>query len=105
MNSEYLPHDPDERKRQERRRYIDSRAMRTAVQTGKGNKTRSRRPWSIDEARTALNLKLTVPEAAVKINRTASAVEELRKRWRAGRLPASLADQIPPPPPASAGQD
>lgn len=105
MSSEYLPHDSHERKRQERRRYIDSRAKRTAVQGGKDNKKPTRRPWGIAEARTALNLKLTVPEAAVEINRTASAVEELRKRWRAGRLPASLADQIPPPPSPSAGQD
>lgn len=105
MSSEYLPHDSDERKRRERRRYIDNRAKRTAVQAGKGNKKPARRPWVIDEARTALDLKLTVPEAAVKINRTASAVEELRKRWRAGRLPASLADQIPPPPAPPAGQN
>lgn len=105
MSSEYSPKDPEERKRQERRRYIDSRAKRTAVRGGVTKKTSARRPWKIDEARTALNVKLTVPEAAVKINRTASAVEELRKRWRAGRLPASLADQIPPPPPPTAGQD
>lgn len=104
MSSEYLPHDSDERKRRERRRYIDSRAKRTAVKGGKDKKP-VRRPWVIDEARTALDLKLTVPEAAVKINRTASAVEELRKRWRAGRLPASLADQIPPPPAPAAGQN
>lgn len=99
------PEDSEERKRRERRRYLNSRAQRTAVQGGAGKKKSARRPWGIDEARTALNVKLTVPEAAVKINRTASAVEELRKRWRAGRLPASLADQIPPPPSPAAGQD
>lgn len=105
MTSEYSPQESGQRKRQEQRRYIDSRAKRTAVRGGATKKAATRRPWKIDEARTALNVKLTVPEAALKINRTASAVEELRKRWRAGRLPASLADHIPPPPSPTAQSD
>jgi hypothetical protein len=92
---DYGQNGSDERKRLERRRYIERRAQRTAVR-GKAKKT-GRRPWAIDEAKTALDLSLTVPEAALKVARTASAVESLRLRWRAGRLPAALAAHIPPP--------
>jgi hypothetical protein len=55
----------DERKRLERRRYIERRAQRTAVR-GKAKK-KGRRPWAIDEAKTALDLSLTVPEAALMV--------------------------------------
>jgi hypothetical protein len=81
-------------RRQERRRYVEKRAARTAApaQAKKG-----RRLWTIDEAKTALDLSLTVPEAALKIGRTASAVESLRIRWRNGRLPEALDAHIPPP--------
>lgn len=83
-----------EGRREERRRYIERRAARTAV-PGRGKNVK--KPWSVDEAKTALNLDLTVPEAALKVGRTASAVESLRLRWRQGRLPDVLAMHIPPP--------
>lgn len=83
-----------EGRREERRRYVERRAARTAVQ---GHTPKTKKPWSIDEAKTALDLNLTVPEAALKIGRTASAVESLRLRWRKGRLPDLLTMHIPPP--------
>lgn len=83
-----------EARRQERRRYIEKRAVRTAV-TARTKK--KRRLWTIDEAKTALDLSLTVPEAALEVGRTASAVESLRLRWRKGRLPEALDVHIPPP--------
>ncbi|KMV21792.1 MULTISPECIES: hypothetical protein [Mycobacterium] len=75
----------------ERRRYAENRAQRTAG----GDKQRT--PWSIDDARAALDESLTVTEAALAVGRTAVAVERLRAKWRAGRLPAGLVNQVPPP--------
>lgn len=87
---------PDEARRRYQRSYIERRATRTAG-SSRGRKQK-RRAWTISEAKTAVDLSLTVPEAALQIGRTASAVESLRKRWRRGALPAALAMQIPSPP-------
>ncbi|WP_084020231.1 hypothetical protein [Mycobacterium avium] len=76
----------------ERRRYTKNRAQRTAG----GDKQRT--PWSIEDARAALDESMTVTEAALAVGRTAVAVERLRAKWRSGRLPAGLANQVPPPP-------
>jgi hypothetical protein len=83
-----------EGRRQERRRYIEGRAARTAVP---GRAENVKRPWTVDEAKIALNLALTVPQAAVQIGRTASAGASLRQRWRKGRLPDALSVHIPAP--------
>lgn len=83
-----------EGRREERRRYVERRAQRTAIAA---RKKKGRRLWTIDEAKTALDPSLTVPEAALQVGRTASAVESLRLRWRNGRLPDALAAHIPPP--------
>lgn len=83
-----------EGRREERRRYVERRAARTAVS---GRAKNVKKPWTVDEAKIALDLSLTVPEAALKIGRTASAVESLRLRWRQGRLPDLLTMHIPPP--------
>lgn len=83
-----------EGRRQERRRYIEGRAARTAVP---GRTKNVKKPWTVDEAKIALNLSLTVPQAALQIGRTASAVESLRQRWRKGRLPDALSVHIPAP--------
>lgn len=83
-----------EGRREERRRYVERRAARTTVA---GHTPKVKKPWGVDEAKTALDLSLTVPEAALKIGRTASAVESLRLRWRKGRLPDLLTMHIPPP--------
>lgn len=76
------------------RRYLARRATRTAPPVGDS----TRRPWSIPDAKVALDLSLTVVEAAVQIGRTASAVESLRSRWRAGKLPLALAVRLPAAP-------
>lgn len=81
------------RSKSERQRYTARRAERTAPTADKAG-TR----WSIADARTALNTEFTVSEAALKIGRTATAVQVLRAKWREGRLPAGLVDQVPPPP-------
>ncbi|KAA1250330.1 hypothetical protein F0Q45_10350 [Mycobacterium simiae] len=83
-----------EGRREERRRYVERRAARTAVP---GRTKRVKKLWTVDEAKTALDFSLTVPEAALKVGRTASAVESLRLRWRQGRLPDLLNMHIPPP--------
>ncbi|MBS1693079.1 MAG: hypothetical protein JST91_12740 [Actinobacteria bacterium] len=77
----------------ERRSYTTRRAERTAS-TAHNRKMR----WTITDARVALDLSLSVPEAAVRVGRTATAVENLRRKWRLGQLAAGLADQVPPPP-------
>lgn len=77
------------------RRYLARRAARTAPPT---DGRAARRPWSIPDAKVALDLSMTVVEAAVQIGRTASAVESLRSRWRAGKLPAALAARLPAAP-------
>lgn len=77
----------------ERRRYTERRAERTAPTAVKAGAR-----WTIADARIALNTQLTVAEAALKIGRTATAVEVLRAKWRSGRLAAGLIDQVPPPP-------
>lgn len=87
------------RSKTERRRYTERRAERTAATAAKRGA-----PWTIADARVALDMSLTVTEAAVKIGRTASAVEGLRAKWRRGQLAAGLAQQVPPPPPRSATQ-
>ena len=76
------------------RRYLARRAARTAPSTD----GTARRPWSVPDAKVALDLSLTVVEAALQIGRTASAVESLRSRWRAGKLPAGLAARLPSSP-------
>ncbi|WP_242413742.1 hypothetical protein [Mycolicibacterium fortuitum] len=83
-----------EGRREERRRYIERRAARTAVPDRTKN---VKKPWTVDEARIALDLSRTVPAAALEIGRTASAVESLRLRWRRGRLPDLLSIHFPPP--------
>lgn len=81
----------------ERRRYVENRARRTADGDKRGA------PWTIPDARTALDVNLSVPEAATMVGRTAVAVERLRAKWRRGELPAGLADQVAPPPPRPQG--
>jgi len=76
------------------RRYLARRAERTAPPT----EGTARRPWSIPDAKVALDQSLTVVEAALRIGRTASAVESLRSRWRAGKLPLALAVRLPAAP-------
>ena len=76
------------------RRYLARRAARTAPPIDET----ARRPWSVPEAKVALDPSLTVVEAALQIGRTASAVESLRSRWRAGKLPAALATRLPSAP-------
>ncbi|ORW08041.1 MULTISPECIES: hypothetical protein [Mycolicibacter] len=78
--------------RAERAAYTQRRAERTAKAPMKGSR------WSIDDARTALDTSLSVPEVALMLGRTAAAVEGLRARWRAGELSSALADQLPPAP-------
>ena len=72
------------------RRYLARRAVRTAPPVG----VSARRPWSIPDAKIAIDPSWTVVEAALQIGRTASAVESLRSRWRAGKLPAALAARL-----------
>ncbi|MUL61005.1 hypothetical protein B5P44_00195 [Mycobacterium sp. CBMA 213] len=79
--------------RNERQRYTQRRAERTG-RTG----DRQWRRWTISDARIALDPSLSVPDVAIQLGRTASAVEGLRAKWRAGRLPEALATQLPPPP-------
>lgn len=89
------------RSRVERRNYTVRRAERTASTAV----LRGAR-WSIPDARVALDLSLSVPEAALRVGRTATAVENLRRKWRRGQLAAGLADQMPPPPRTpAAGKD
>jgi len=76
------------------RRYLTRRAARTTPPAGES----ARRPWSIPDAKIAIDPSLTVVEAALQIGRTASAVESLRSRWRAGKLPAALAARLPTAP-------
>ncbi|MBY0285583.1 MAG: hypothetical protein K2X52_00305 [Mycobacteriaceae bacterium] len=83
-----------EGRREERRRYVERRAARTAAPA---DQQRSRRPWTVDEAKIALDFTLSVPDAALRVGRTASAVESLRLRWRQRRLPEVLSIHIPPP--------
>lgn len=81
-----------ERRRRQRREYHQRRAAKTAG--GQAHRQR----WTIPEARIALDGRLSVPQAARQLGRTASAVQHLRQRWRAGTLPRGLADQVPRPP-------
>jgi len=81
-----------QRRRQQRRAHHLRRNRRTAAGAEHGQR------WSIPDARTALDARLTVPEAAEKLGRSANAVESLRRRWRTGRLPTALAEQLPQPP-------
>lgn len=81
------------RSKEERRRYSQRRAQRTGAGAEKGS-TR----WTVGDARVALDLSLTVTEAAMKIGRTAKAVELLRAKWRRGQLASGIAAQVPPPP-------
>lgn len=76
------------------RRYLARRAARTAPPAGQS----ARRPWSIPDAKIAIDPSRTVVEAALQIGRTASAVESLRSRWRAGKLAAPLAARLPAAP-------
>ncbi len=91
---------PQRRSRAERRRYSERRAERTGAAAAKRG-----RPWTIGDARIALDLSLPVTEAAIQVGRTASAVESLRVKWRRGTLAESLALQVPPPPPPRISDD
>lgn len=82
----------------ERRRYTQGRAERTAVTADKSGAR-----WTIADARVALDFSLTVTEAAIQVGRTASAVENLRSKWRRGQLAAGLVDQFLPPPAGATG--
>ncbi len=84
--------------RAERQAYTRRRAARTAREA-----SRHRSRWTIDDARLALDLTLSVPQVALRLGRTAAAVEGLRAKWRSGALPPALADQLPPYRPTSAG--
>ncbi|MEB3023442.1 MULTISPECIES: hypothetical protein [Mycolicibacter] len=86
------PQSPARKSRKERASYTQRRAQRTEKAPMKGAR------WSPDDARTALDMSLSVPEVALRLGRTAAAVEVLRARWRAGQLSSALADQLPPPP-------
>jgi hypothetical protein len=81
-----------ERRRRQRREYYQRRADKTAG--GRAHRQR----WTIPEARVALDGRLSVPQAARQLGRTASAVQHLRQRWRTGTLPRGLVDQVPRPP-------
>lgn len=81
-----------QRRRRQRREYHQRRTTRTA-----GGEEHGRR-WTIADAKIALDRRLTAPEAAAQLGRSASAVETLRRRWRNGWLPAGIADQVPSPP-------
>lgn len=76
------------------RRYLARRAARTAPPIDET----ARRPWSVPDAKIAIDPSLTVVAAALQIGRTASAVESLRSRWRAGKLPATLTARLPAAP-------
>lgn len=89
------PESSAERRRRQLREYHQRRTRRTADGAEHG------RRWTIADARLALDVRRSVPEVAETLGRSASAVESLRRRWRAGRLPAVLADQMPRPPGAS----
>jgi len=93
MTSAQPPAGRGRKSRSERQAYTRRRAERTA-----GEATRHRNRWTIDDARTALDLSLSlsVPEVALRLGRTAAAVEGLRAKWRNGALSSSLADQLPP---------
>lgn len=88
-----MAENPDKRSKEERRRYSQRRAQRTAAGADKQGSR-----WTIGDARAALDLSLTVTEAAGKVGRTAAAVELLRAKWRRGELAAAIAAQVPPPP-------
>lgn len=83
---------PAERRRRQRREYHARRSRAIAGGPDHGQR------WTVSDARTALDTTLSVPEAALKVGRSATAVESLRRRWRTGRLPASLAAHMPEPP-------
>ncbi|MEB3052109.1 hypothetical protein KV112_20570 [Mycolicibacter sp. MYC123] len=88
-----------QRTRAERRRYTARRAQRTA------GAARHRQRWLIEDARMALDLSLTVPQAAERLGRTAAAVEALRAKWRRGELGEGLAFQVPAPPPTAGREE
>lgn len=81
-----------ERRRRQRREYHARRTR--AIAAGPEHA----KPWNVGDARVALDTSLTVPQAAEKVGRSANAVESLRRRWRAGRLPIGLSAHIPDPP-------
>lgn len=87
---------PEERRRRKRREYHARRARAIAGGPDHGQR------WTVSDARTALDTTLSVADAAVKVGRSANAVESLRRRWRTGRLPAGIAVHMPDPPPATA---
>lgn len=78
------------RSRAQRQAYTRRRAERT-----KASAVRNGARWTIDDARAALDTAVPVPELALRLGRTASAVEGLRAKWRNGTLPSALADQLP----------
>ncbi len=84
---------PAERRRRQRREYHARRTRNVSGGPDHGQR------WTVSDARIALDTKLSVPDAALKVGRSASAVESLRRRWRTVRLPSGLADHIPDPPP------
>lgn len=98
MSTEQSPRDRGRKTQAERQAYTRRRAQRTA-----GEASSHRNRWTIDDARTALDVTMSVPEVALRLGRTASAVEGLRAKWRSGALPVALADQLPPYRPADGG--
>jgi hypothetical protein len=91
MPTEQSPRGRGRKTQTERQAYTRRRAQRTASEA-----TSHRSRWTIDDARTALDVTMSVPEIALRLGRTASAVEGLRAKWRSGALPSALADQLPP---------
>jgi hypothetical protein len=88
------PLDDDEERRRrlrlKRRLYAQRVAARTVPSARSGGAQ-----WSVSEARLALDMSLTIPQAALAVGRTASSVRSLRQRWRQGRLSPGLASQLP----------
>lgn len=91
MPSDQAPRGRGRKTQTQRQAYTRRRAQRTA-----GEATSHRSRWTIDDARTALDVTMSVPEIALRLGRTASAVEGLRAKWRSGALPSALGDQLPP---------
>lgn len=82
--------DRQQRLRLKRRLYAQRVAARTVPTASSGGAQ-----WSVSEARIALDVSLTVPQAALAVGRSASSVRSLRQRWRQGRLSPGLASQLP----------
>lgn len=86
---------PTERRRRQRREYYARRVQKLAAGEGAGTQ------WTAEHARIAVNLTLTALQAGAQVGRSANAVQSLRRRWRNGSLPTTLAAHLPDPPPPS----